>query len=134
LVFSPICAAANCVLAAERSSDRERAIADIKLQGGKVAIDKNSPDKPVVGVEFFDPGRSAASMNVFDAVLDNLKALPQLRNLDISHTKITDAGLEYLKGFSQLQELGLMGTKTTDDGKKSLLKSLPNCKLQTMRA
>ena len=38
-----------------------------------------------------------------DAALECLTCLPQLRELDLSHTEVTDAGLEHLQGLEQLR-------------------------------
>jgi len=51
-----------------------------------------------------------------DAGLVHLKNLPSLRNLNLSHLKITDAGLANLAGCTQVETLSLYNTKVTDQG------------------
>jgi Leucine-rich repeat (LRR) protein len=53
---------------------------------------------------------------VTDAVLENLKGLPQLQRLSLDGTKITDAGLENLEGLHLLQQLSILHSPITDAG------------------
>lgn len=60
-----------------------------------------------------------------------LKYLPNLKNLDLSHTSVGDAGLKHLKNLKKLEVLSLGGnwceeyTEITDLGIKILAESLP---------
>jgi len=53
---------------------------------------------------------------VTDAGLVHLKGLTELRELHLDYTKITDAGLVHLKELTELQTLHLSGSKITDAG------------------
>ena len=55
-----------------------------------------------------------------DTDAENLKALPQLRYLDLGYTDISDTGLENLQGLKLLKKLGLCNTKITDTGLQNL--------------
>ena len=66
---------------------------------------------------------------VTDAGLVHLKGLTNLQSLDLDFTKITDAGLVHLKGMTGLSMLLLQGTKVTDAGVADLQKALPDCKI-----
>ena len=67
---------------------------------------------------------------VTDALLDHLKALPQLQKLTLLDcTKVTDVGLETLNGLSRLRELNLDGTTVTDECLKKLQQALPHCRI-----
>lgn len=57
---------------------------------------------------------------VTDEGLANLRAFPQLLELDLNDTKITDEGLKNLRLVPNLLELRLDGTKVTDNGLQSL--------------
>jgi len=61
-----------------------------------------------------------------DAVLANVRKLPNLRRLDLAFTRVTDAGMEHLCDLHQLEELNLVGTKVSDESVPQLkrLKSL----------
>ena len=62
--------------AAEPNADQAKTIAAIEKLGGKVAVDEDSPGRPVIGVDF-----------------------GQIAN-DLHRTRITDAGLEHLEGLT----------------------------------
>jgi WD40 repeat protein len=98
----------------KKESEQEKAIAEIKKLGGKVAIDEKSPDKPVVEVNLsYGP--------VTDAGLAYLKGLPQLQSLNLEECgKITDAGLANVKGLTRLKMLNLRRTNITDAGMVNL--------------
>lgn len=51
-----------------------------------------------------------------DEKLKHMESLINLRDLDLSGTKVTDAGLPLLKGMTKLGKLDLWGTKITDAG------------------
>jgi hypothetical protein len=54
--------------------------------------------------------------DVDDRVLENLRGMDQLRELDLNDTQITDAGLAVLASLPRLEELRLARTKITDEG------------------
>ena len=83
------------------------ALAEIDKLGGKVTIDKKSPDKAVISVDL-------KLSDVTDTGLENLKEFTKLQSLNLTGTKVSDAGLEHLKGLTQLQSLYLRETKVTD--------------------
>ena len=90
-------------------ADQSEAIAQIEKLGGKVVIDGQSPDKPVISVDF-------NNSHVTDAALSHLAGLTKLRVLDLSWTEVTSAGLAHLKRLTKLQSLNLTSTKITDAG------------------
>ena len=122
---------------AEPQTDQDQVVAEINKLGGKVFIDENNLDKPVIGVnlelcrypssqidsvlEHLKLFQQLKTLNlkssyVSEAGLEHLKELTQLQSLDLSITKVTDAGLESLRGLTQLQNLDLYFTKVTDAG------------------
>jgi hypothetical protein len=57
-----------------------------------------------------------ANPDVDDKVLENLKDMDQLRELDLSNTQVTDAGLALLARLPKLVDLKLENTAITDAG------------------
>lgn len=51
-----------------------------------------------------------------DAAMVHLKALKQLRELDLGYSDITDAGLACIENATELRTICLYGTKVTDGG------------------
>src|SRR3989304_6984363 len=78
---------------------RDAAIAEIEKLGGVYGGDKESPDRPIVGVWL-------RGTQVTDAALEHLKGLTNLQELQLHCPQVTDAGLEHLKGLTSLQRLG----------------------------
>jgi hypothetical protein len=101
------------------------AIAAIQKLGGRVEVDEQQPEKPVIKVYLH-------STPVQDADLAHLEHLKSLQNLFLGKTGITDAGLEHLRGASHLKTLSLNVTGVTDAGLKHLteLKNLKTLNLQ----
>ena len=64
-----------------------------------------------------------------DNALENIKDLPQLRQLHLFSKGITDAGLEHLEQMNQLEALYLEKTLVTEQGVRKLQKALPNCRI-----
>jgi len=93
----------------EPSLTQAQAIAEIEKLGGRVTVDKRSPDKPVVKVTLRGP-------KVSDAGLVHLKGLTKLRTLSLDRTQVSDAGLVHLKELTQLRTLTLYNTKVSDAG------------------
>ena len=85
---------------AEPDEGRAAAIAAIKKLGGRVKVDKRSPNLDVTSVSL-----SGAKVN--DEVLKHVKVLTNLERLRLRHTKITDAGLKNLEGLTKLKFLAL---------------------------
>jgi hypothetical protein len=54
-----------------------------------------------------------------------LRWLPNLRELDLSATKITDVGLGYLSDMNQLHSLHVEGTAVTAAGVKCIRQAIP---------
>jgi hypothetical protein len=65
----------------------------------------------------------------FDARLQKLKGLSNLKHLVFVNTRITDAGLEHLNGLARLESLALYDTQVTEEGVKKLQEALPNCEV-----
>ena len=96
-------------IAADSDADEAKAIAAVEKLGGKVLLDDESPNKPVIAI---DLGKT----KIADADLDLVKAFSQLETLNLDHTEIGDFGLERVKELTRLQVLGLWETKVTDAG------------------
>jgi hypothetical protein len=128
---------AASLLAAEPTTEEEKAIAEIKKLGGTVRIDEQSPDKPVIEVDLLNAKDADAGLehvkgftrlqcldlgsSTTDAGLENIKGMTTLLYLSLVNAKITDAGMEHLKGLTQLQTLNLYGTRLTDAGLEHLI-------------
>ena len=74
------------------------------------------------------------SLNVGGCPLSNdalacLEGNTQLTELTLTYTNVTDAGLIHLTTLSGLQTLAFGATKVTDDGVKKLQEALPSCKI-----
>ena len=104
--------------AAEANPDQAKSVAEVEQLGGSITVDEKNPDRPVIGVYL-------QYTKVTDAVLGHLKALTNLKKLDLLRTEVTDAGLEQLKGLTNLKDLNLRRTKLTDAGLEHL-KGLTN--------
>src|SRR5262249_44309494 len=103
--------------------EQRRAVAAIKKLGGKVFVDEQSPDRPVVKVDLSRSG-------VTDAALAQLKSLTRLETLDLRSTKVSDAGLRHLRPLTRLKVLDLFNTRVTDAGVRELEKALPQVKIE----
>ena len=66
-----------------------------------------------------------------DAGLVHLKGLTELKELDLSDTRVTDVGLVHVKGLTKLQYLDPSGTQVTDAGLVDLQTALPKCRILT---
>jgi Leucine Rich Repeat (LRR) protein len=123
--------------AQDSKADQEQAIAEIKKLGGKVEVDANRPDMPVVGVNLKHTKLMDASLEyvtrltklqvllleetqVTDDGMVYLKGLTNIEVLELGRTKVTDKGIERLKEFTKLRRLDLAGTEVTDKGLKHL--------------
>ncbi len=133
--------------AAEANPSQAKAVAAMKELGGKVAVDQNSPDRPLVevnlaGTQVTDAGLAQLkgltelrwlnlwNTQVTDAGLDHLKGLNGLQLLNLGNTKVGDAGLKRLEGLTALDWLGLEQTGVTDAGVAGLQRALPNCQIE----
>ena len=67
-------------------------------------------------------------MPVTDAVLGEVKKMPNLRSLHLDDTQVTDVGMKELKGLKNLTHVALGKTLVTDAGAKELSQALPNAK------
>jgi hypothetical protein len=76
----------------------ERAVQAIQRLGGKVIRDEKAPGKPVIAVFLRTPAMT-------DAGLKELAELKQLRELDLTGSRVTAQGLKELAGLQQLQTL-----------------------------
>jgi Leucine-rich repeat (LRR) protein len=135
--------------------------AGVTVQG--LAVLAKLPDLEVLDLGEYDPSQArsvpqapAASKppRVTDDVLDHLRGLKHLRELnlsgaditdkglaklagltnlevlDLSHTKVTDAGLVHLKGFRRLRTLILDSTSYVTEGSAGLLKTNPTLNIE----
>jgi len=98
------------------TSAQQQAVAALEKRGASVERDATGT---VTAVSFRDTRAT-------DADLPHLKALPNLRRLDLhSHSEdyagfnqvqVTNAGLVHLNGLTKLEELTILGTNVTDAG------------------
>lgn len=123
--------------AQDSKAKQERAITEIERLGGKVEVDNNRPDEPVVGVNLKHTKFADASLEhlkgltrlerlylnetqVTDDGMIYIQGLTNIEVLDLHRTKVTDKALEYLKGFTRLRTLNLAGTEITNKGLEHL--------------
>jgi hypothetical protein len=86
----------------------------IERLGGKVRRDENAPGKPVIAVFLNTPAMT-------DSGLEVLGELKQLRELDLTGSRVTASGLKELAGLQQLQTLHLgENPAMTDSGLEGL--------------
>jgi hypothetical protein len=74
------------IRADEPQTDRDKAVALVKMLGGRVEVEETAKDAPIVAVHLSDT-------KVSDADLGELKPLMQLHRLYLRNTTISDAGL-----------------------------------------
>ena len=67
--------------------------------------------------------------DVAQAMLLALKDLPDLRALDLSQVPVNDSDLENVAPLKELRQLDISDTKVTADGVAKLQQALPNCKI-----
>ena len=82
-------------------------IEKIRLLGGKVTYENDSPSAPVVGISFSGARRFS------DAYMHLITHFPQLTSLDLSETSITDEGLKAVKNLKHLRVLNVNNTRIT---------------------
>ena len=70
---------------------------------------------------------------ISDAGLAGISELATLHSLNLAYTKVSDGGLDNLKRLTNLQLLYLHKTDVTDAGVNKLKKSLPNCEITPLR-
>jgi hypothetical protein len=99
-----------------------KAIQEVERLKGKVEYDTESPEKPVIRVEFH-------SVPIKDDDLAPLKAFIHLHILELEYTEVTGPGLKVLENFPDLQKLLLIGSPVGDPA-LVYLKRLP--KLHTL--
>ena len=87
-------------------STKPNEITVIEEFGGRVTIDRKSPDRAVISVDL-------RKSNVTDAGLAYLEGFAKLQSLNLTETQVTDAGLVHLQGLTQLQSLDLRETSVT---------------------
>lgn len=101
----------------ESGSTHQQAIVELEKAGGQFTYDEQSPNKPVIKIEF--SGRQLA-----DEALVHLRHFPELKELSFGYRNISDAGLVHLQGLNNLQILALGSDLVTDAGLVHL-KTLP---------
>lgn len=75
-----------------------------------------------------------ANPDVTDRTLDELKAMKDLRELDLNDTKVTDAGLKTIReSFPKLESLKLSHTAVTDEGLTGSLTPMESLKNLNLR-
>jgi hypothetical protein len=88
----------------EREVLEAEAVQAIQRLGGKVTRDEKAPGKSVIAVFLNTPAMT-------DAGLEVLGELKQLRELDLTGSRVTASGLNELAGLQQLQTLHLGETQ-----------------------
>ena len=73
-----------------------------------------------------DKIRSGSRIHVDEATNQVVVEIVNLKNVDLSGTRITDRGLEYLKPIETLEYVILTGTMVTPEAVDELRKALPN--------
>lgn len=102
-----------CIFSVPSMADVDKARAALEGAGGLVLkVAQNVDDYEVTF-----PG-SAEKLN--DELLAHVKAIPNLKRLNIAGSKVTDAGLVNLSGLKNLTHLHLERTAITDEGLKHL--------------
>ncbi len=80
------------------ADDEKKAIAYVEKREGKVEIDRDRPDRPVVGVDL-------VGCKVPENALAQLKVFGKLKRLNLGQSTISDAGLAPLTDLAGLEEL-----------------------------
>ena len=104
-------------------ADEAAAVKVIEKAGGKIMMDDNQPEKPVVGVIMWGPGFNGD-------LLKQLKEIKNLRKLRIGGPWINDAGLKSLYDVKTLQMLEIRSPRVTDAALKDLNEALPKLKIR----
>src|SRR5262249_55973090 len=94
------------LLSATSRPQRDAALAAIERAGGQVEVEHDVRGKPFLVVTWSGG----------DTGLERLKALDELRWLDLSRTEITDEGLSAVRELKHLQVLKLQQTRVSDQG------------------
>ncbi len=68
------------------------------------------------------PRRMPTTVQTMDRLLDNLRSLAKLEELDLEENPVTDEGLRNLAGLTRLRKLGLRLTRVSDAGMPHLAK------------
>jgi hypothetical protein len=118
----------------ERVKDRREKIADaVGARGGKIALDLEQLDKPVLSADLHGLNKPGAILDAVgpltkcrtlllfnttfgDGDMARLQGLPVLQTLNLSSTKITDGGLVTLRSLPAMRELFLDNTTVSDAG------------------
>ena len=94
-------------------------------------LETNDQDEVISLQATWTSGMTTSLKLTDELMLDLVKEMSKLQELELAHTAVTDAGLVHLKGLTNLQSLGIggFGSKITDSGLVHL-KGLTN--LQTL--
>jgi hypothetical protein len=116
-------------------SPEDKAASTLERSGAIVERDENDPAHPVVRVGWFQVRVWMGTRWVTDDDLNELAALQNLKQLDISGSYVTDKGLRNeLAKLKTLKSLNLVGcTKVTEAGVAALKKDLPGCDISGPR-
>ncbi len=86
--------------------------------------------RPLYQVGPYDSsGMPYTKRDVAEAMLFALKDISDLRTLDLSNMPINDCDLDYVMLMKELRQLDLSHTRITDEGVAKLQQALPNCKI-----
>jgi len=118
LLLGTFLAAADAIMV--KPSDQDKAVAELQALRGKLKFE----GKAVIGADLGD-------IDITDAWLVYLDALPQLKSLSLLHgSKVTAAGLVHVYGLKELEVLDLhdVAKPMTDAELAKLVKALPHLK------
>lgn len=104
---------------------KEAAIARVLSKGGMIGSDRNGTITEVVFAG--QRGDADLAARLTDADVESLRALPYLRELDLTDRPITDAAVPTLSRLTRLRVLKVRGTKITHDGMLELRSAMPDC-------
>jgi hypothetical protein len=118
---------------------REQAVDAIKKQNGEITVDEQAPGQPIVKVSFRSRwgrwGQSPFGDAELASLMPHLKALSELRTLDLYETIVTDRGLLELRELTQLKDLilgcppWLTPKRLSENGVNDLRKALPKTRV-----
>jgi uncharacterized membrane protein len=109
LVFGMLLAVVGAWCMAEVDPGQAKVIADIERLGGKVTVDETDPANVAISVRL-------NHAEVTGPLLQDLKRLTNLRDLDLAWTNVTDGMLGDLQGLTRLLSLDISDTKVTGAG------------------
>jgi hypothetical protein len=111
-------------VASARQTGSERAVAEwVIRQGWRVTLD--GARGPVGELAALPAGEARITgIDLFDTLIE-----PRLRELRLDSTNVSDAGLASLRAMTELRSLNLYHTRVTEKGYEELKTALPGCQI-----